>query len=257
LPWKPHCKGAPDTSELCSNIGHDRCLKLPAFFNYCYGQSFVHLSTFWCHPTTFCENKEIIIKWGLLNSFCGYSEKGLNRIRLTWYNRVWILCQRMFTHSYFRVLLQIYPTLHCQCFFQTCFQWFRGVWVLFEHLNSLIMLFFRCSHQLIFTSLMWIVCIWVCDLHSFFVSQAQWVGVPSVFHPYLMQTASLKLNSCLVSAYQILQLWLALLKAKKTFLLCHCSFCGLLCLRGHFPKKCVIHSGCVFAYSNISNSVHQ
>ena len=49
----------------------------------------------------------------------------------------------------------------------------------------------KCSHP---------VYIWGCDPQSF-SPQAQWVGMLFIFHPYLMQTASV--NSCLFSAYPI------------------------------------------------------
>ena len=46
-------------SELCSNVSHDRCIWLPAFFSYFFSQPFVDLDAFWWHPCICCEDKGI------------------------------------------------------------------------------------------------------------------------------------------------------------------------------------------------------
>jgi len=119
---------------------------------------------------------------------------------------VWPLCQRTFTHSCSTVFSQKNPTLHCQMhclFFQIRFHWLADVWVLSERLYRSHYLSLRVSHWVMphWSVTAWHpVCIPGCDPQSFF-PQAQWVGMPFTFHPYLTQMASK--NSCLFSVYPI------------------------------------------------------
>ena len=59
-------KGAPQKgkSKLCPYACNDRCIRLHAFFSYCFCQSFVDSVVFWCHPSSCCEDKGI--EWRLL-----------------------------------------------------------------------------------------------------------------------------------------------------------------------------------------------
>ena len=86
-------------------------------------------------------------------------------------------------------------------FFHRHFHWLVEVWVLSEHPYRPLSLSVPQSLSLSCASLKCnLVCIWDCGA-QFVSPQAQWVGMPFIFHPYLMQTASV--NSCLCSAYLV------------------------------------------------------
>ena len=104
------------------------------------------------------------------------------------------MCDPYVSQPFPSLLIEISNNLQCLVSFKLCFQWFEEVWVLSWH-TSLIICALRVS--LSCSSLMCILPICTRLWSTKFVyPQAQWVGVPSIFHPYLMQMASL--NSYLV-----------------------------------------------------------
>ena len=78
---------------------------------------------------------------------------------------------------------------------------------------------------------------------EFVSSQAQWVGMPFTFYPYLMQIASV--NSCLFSAYLIALIGKADSQEDAPFSIA--PFIQLLWLRGHFLQNFITDVN-VFAF---------
>ena len=148
------------------------------------------------------------------------------------------MCDPYVSQPFPSLLIEISNNLQCLVSFKLCFQWFEEVWVLSWH-TSLIICALRVS--LSCSSLMCILPICTRLWSTKFVyPQAQWVGVPSIFHPYLMQMASL--NSYLVHSLALtsiaqckdvpfpLHLWCVVVpEGSGPPIVCHDN-CSILCL---------------------------